>query len=434
MTVLITGGTGTLGKALAQRLLDTTDATVRLFSRDEDKHRLARQALRDPDGRVRYVVGDVRDAGRLETAMRGAVTVIHAAALKQVPILEYNPSEAVKTNVVGTLNVIDAALRQPTVGRVMLVSTDKATAALNLYGSTKHTAEKLMQAANVYAGGRDLRFGAVRYGNVTGSRGSVLHVWRDAAERGLLLPLTDARMTRFWLTLDGAVDFVLSSLDLMAGGEVWVPDLASYRVLDLMAATAPKAAAKEIGIRPGEKLHEVLVSEDEAPTCWRVGDRYALIPPQSADLRVPVPEIAEPVGGGFRLRSDDEDRIMRPGDLAALVRPYLRGCGVKRDLWVQVMMINGSSWLVEHEALEPLREAMATVSAAMGEEVAKTYNGRVPKLTPVTVRTVYDEPITFQPAMIVAVWETGVAHIERHRRFQERLTELRQPTKAGLRR
>ncbi len=269
--VMVTGGTGAWGReAVRQLLRDPGIEAVVVYSRDEHKHQRMEETLEDPGGRVRYMLGDVRDRDRLALAMRGCDTVLHAAALKVVPLLEYSPAEAVRTNVDGALNVIEAALRTPDVRRVIAISTDKAVAPVNLYGATKAVAERLFLAANDY-GGRSVRFDVARYGNVTGSTGSVTELWQRQMAAGEPLTVTDPDMTRFWITLPRAVCLVLA----MACEEgpvhgrppgVWVPVMPAYRVGDLLSVVGgPDVVARIIGRRPGERRHETVVAAEE----WR---------------------------------------------------------------------------------------------------------------------------------------------------------------------
>ena len=276
--ILITGGTGSFGKACVKRLLEAHDpAAIRIFSRDELKQwEMAREFHHDP--RVRFFIGDVRDAGRLKRAFEGADYVIHAAALKHVPACEYNPVEAVRTNVDGAINVINAAL-DTNVKKVIALSTDKAVNPVNIYGATKLCSDRLFVQSNSYAGPvRQTRFSVVRYGNVMASRGSVIPLFRKQAESGVLT-VTDARMTRFWITLPHAVDFVLSSFEMMQGGEIFVPKIPSMKITDLAKTVAPKAKIKVMGIRPGEKLHESLTTVEESPLIREMKDRYIVLSP-----------------------------------------------------------------------------------------------------------------------------------------------------------
>jgi UDP-N-acetylglucosamine 4,6-dehydratase/5-epimerase len=275
-SVLITGGTGSFGKRFVRTLLaDASPRKVIVFSRDELKQ-FEMQQLYPDESRLRFFIGDVRDEARLYRAFHGVDLVVHAAALKQVPAAEYNPFEAVKTNVHGAQNVIEAAIEQG-VSRVIALSTDKACSPVNLYGATKLVSDKLFISGNAYAGGSDTRFSVVRYGNVVGSRGSVVPFFRDRAASGAL-PITDERMTRFWITLDQGVRFVMDSLARMHGGELFVPKIPSMRVVDLAAAIAPEARLEVVGIRPGEKLHEEMINVSDARSTVDMGDYYVIQP------------------------------------------------------------------------------------------------------------------------------------------------------------
>ncbi len=260
--VLVTGGTGSFGKKFIEILIKEHDPKkVIVFSRDELKqHEMRAIGFNQPN--LRYFIGDIRDRDRLLRAMHGVDIVVHAAALKQVPACEYNPMEAIKTNIIGTSNVVEAAM-DAGVKKMMALSTDKAVNPVNLYGATKLAAEKLTIQSNAYAGGLATRFSCVRYGNVVGSRGSVVPVFLKQREFGTIT-ITDERMTRFWLSLEQGVRFVITCIEQMEGGEVFVPKIPSMKVIDLARAIAPGASVNIIGIRPGEKLHEVLISEDEA--------------------------------------------------------------------------------------------------------------------------------------------------------------------------
>jgi len=274
--VLITGGTGSFGRRLAEVLLkEHQPRKLIIFSRDELKqHEMRTAGFSHPS--VRYFIGDVRDPDRLRRAFHGVDVVIHAAALKQVPACEYNPIEAVLTNVMGARNVIDAALDR-NVPRVLALSTDKAVSPVNVYGATKLVAEKLFVQANAYSGHGPTRFASVRYGNVVGSRGSVIPLFAEQRKTGELT-VTDPRMTRFWLSLDDAVRFVLDCADQMHGGEVFVPKIPSMSIMDLVRAMAPECRVQEVGIRPGEKLHEVLISEDESRQALELERMYVIQP------------------------------------------------------------------------------------------------------------------------------------------------------------
>jgi UDP-N-acetylglucosamine 4,6-dehydratase len=260
-TILLTGGTGSFGQHFTRyALAKWNPAAIRIYSRDELKQYDMARAI--PDDRLRFFIGDVRDSARLRRAGEGADIVVHAAALKQVPACEYNPFEAIKTNVLGTQNVAEMCI-DAGVHRAVALSTDKAVSPANLYGATKLCAEKLFVQSNVYAGTRPTRLSCVRYGNVVGSRGSVVPVFRDQVGRGELT-ITDERMTRFWITLDQAVEFVAACISRMRGGEVFIPRLPSMRVVDLAEAIAPGMPITYTGIRPGEKLHEALLTAEES--------------------------------------------------------------------------------------------------------------------------------------------------------------------------
>ncbi len=275
-TILITGGTGSFGRRFASIVLSRwKNVKLIVFSRDELKQYEMRQAGLNHDN-MRYFIGDVRDVNRLRRAFRNVDIVVHAAALKQVPACEYNPHEAILTNIIGAQNVIEAAL-DCNVSKIIALSTDKAAAPVNLYGATKLVSEKLFVQANSYSGQQGTRFACVRYGNVVGSRGSVVPLFKKQLQTGTIT-ITDKRMTRFWITLEQGVRFVLSSLNMMSGGEVFVPKLPSMNIMDLATAIAPECDVKFIGIRPGEKLHEAMISVDEAPQTLALPDRYVLQP------------------------------------------------------------------------------------------------------------------------------------------------------------
>lgn len=278
LNVLITGGTGSFGKKFTEIVLSRYQPhKLIIFSRDELKQFEMRQQFSEERYEcIRYFIGDVRDRERLYRAFDGVDIVVHAAALKQVPAAEYNPSEAVKTNVLGAMNVIDAAV-DCNVKKVIALSTDKAANPINLYGATKLCSDKLFVAANNYSGYHGTRFSVVRYGNVVGSRGSVIPFFLKMRENGVL-PITDPRMTRFWITLEQGVNFVLTSLERMHGGEIFVPKIASMKIIDLAKAIAPNCETQIVGIRPGEKLHEVMVPEDDAYHTVEYDDYYAILP------------------------------------------------------------------------------------------------------------------------------------------------------------
>jgi UDP-N-acetylglucosamine 4,6-dehydratase len=304
-SILVTGGTGSFGKAFVRYALDRLDPRrVVIFSRDELKQYEVRQTF-DNDDRLRWFIGDVRDRERLTRAMHKVDFVVHAAALKQVDTAEYNPFEYVKTNVTGSQNVVEAAI-DTGVQRVVALSTDKASSPINLYGATKLTADKLFISGNHYAALHVTRFAVVRYGNVMGSRGSVVPLFRDLAERGESLPITDKRMTRFWITLPQAVRFVVSTFDLMTGGELYVPRIPSMRVMDLVEAVAPGASTHEIGVRPGEKLHEEMIAPDDSRRTLQLADRF-VVTPTVAEWGYRPPDAGKPMPEGFAYRSDTND-------------------------------------------------------------------------------------------------------------------------------
>lgn len=279
-TILLTGGTGSFGKACVKKLLNEHDPrAIRIYSRDELKQWEMEKEFKSE--KLRFLIGDVRDGERLRRACEGVDVIIHAAALKQVPACEYNPMEAVKTNINGAMNVINAALDN-NVEKVVALSTDKAANPVNIYGATKLASDRLFIQSNAYRGPmRDTQFAVVRYGNVMGSRGSIIPVFRDQRETGVVT-ITDKRMTRFWITLPQAVDFVISSLSLMQGGELFVPKIPSMKITDLATVMAPKAKQKIIGIRPGEKLHELMIPAGEARKGFEMKDRYIVLS-QSAE-------------------------------------------------------------------------------------------------------------------------------------------------------
>ncbi|GGQ74833.1 UDP-N-acetylglucosamine 4,6-dehydratase (inverting) [Couchioplanes caeruleus subsp. azureus] len=304
-SILVTGATGSFGKAFLRHALTHLDPhRIVVFSRDELKQYELRQMFAD-DPRLRFFIGDIRDRDRLVRAMHGIDHVVHAAALKQVDTAEYNPSEYVATNVDGSQNVIDAAIAAG-VHKVVALSTDKASSPVNLYGATKLVADKLFIAGNHYAAHHRTRFAVVRYGNVMGSRGSVVPLFRRLNAEGRSLPVTDKRMTRFWITLEQAVRFVVDSFDRMQGGELYVPRIPSMRIVDLVAAVAPNATTHEVGMRPGEKLHEEMISADDSRRTLRFPDRY-VVQPVMASWGYETPDGGERVPDGFNYRSDNND-------------------------------------------------------------------------------------------------------------------------------
>ena len=314
--VLVTGGTGSFGRKFVEIMLrEYSPKKLVIFSRDELKqHDMRSSGLDHPS--LRYFIGDVRDPGRLERALDGVTVVVHAAALKEVLACEYNPFEAIQTNIMGGRHVIDAAINQG-VHRILALSTDKAVNPINLYGATKLCAEKMFVQANAYAGIKDTRFSCARYGNVVGSRGSVIPVFLEQRKRGRIT-VTDPRMTRFWITLDQGVRFVIRCLEQMHGGEIFVPKIPSMRMIDLAECIAPGCEIETIGIRPGEKLHESLLSEDEARNAIEVEGMYVIRPAH------PWWKNENWVNGralpdGFRYTSDTNSDWLTPERLQALV-------------------------------------------------------------------------------------------------------------------
>ena len=318
--VLITGGTGSFGKKFVEIMLrEYHPKRLVIFSRDELKQHDMRAAGFDHPS-LRYFIGDVRDVTRLQRALAGVTVVVHAAALKQVPACEYNPFEAIQTNIIGGRNVIDAAIDQG-VQRILALSTDKAVNPINLYGATKLCAEKMFVQANAYAGSQETRFSCARYGNVVSSRGSVIPVFLEQRKRGRIT-VTDPRMTRFWLTLEQGVRLVVRCLEQMHGGEIFVPKIPSMRIMDLAETIAPDCAIDCIGIRPGEKLHEVLVSEDEARNTVEAEDMYIIQPAHSWWRRENWVN-AKPLAEGFRYASDNNESWLTNGELRELIAPEL---------------------------------------------------------------------------------------------------------------
>ncbi|MCS0674063.1 UDP-N-acetylglucosamine 4,6-dehydratase (inverting) [Cytobacillus firmus] len=309
-TILITGGTGSFGQKFVSRVLKEKIKKVIVFSRDELKQfEMSKEFV---DERIRFFLGDVRDIERLYRAFDGVDIVIHAAALKQIGSCEYNPFEAVKTNIHGAQNVIEAALDR-NVNRVIALSTDKAVCPINLYGATKLVSDKLFISANSYAGKKDIRFAVVRYGNVVGSRGSVIPFFEKMKKTGKI-PITDERMTRFWITLDQGVQFVLDNLSRMKGGEIFVPKIPSMNIIDLAKAIAPQCQLEFIGIRPGEKLHEAMITEDDSRHTLEY-DKFYVIQPEFHWWDKDYKKDGKAMPEGFCYRSDKNDRWLSIEDL-----------------------------------------------------------------------------------------------------------------------
>jgi UDP-N-acetylglucosamine 4,6-dehydratase len=311
---LITGGTGSFGRALTKRLLNSKARRIAIFSRDELKQLEIRNKFQDE--RLRFFIGDIRDSSRLDIAFHNVDYVIHAAALKQVDTGEYNPMEFVKTNIFGSQNVIDACIRN-SVKKVLALSTDKASSPINLYGATKLTADKLFSAANNYSFGYGTHFSIVRYGNVMGSRGSVIPFFKKLATEGKVFPITDKRMTRFWITLESAVEFVLESIEIMQGGELFVPRIPSMKIIDLARAIKSDFKFEEIGIRPGEKLHEEMISPDDSRRTIELPNRY-VVSPIFAEWGYTPPK-GKFVEDGFTYRSDTNDLWLSEQELQELI-------------------------------------------------------------------------------------------------------------------
>jgi UDP-N-acetylglucosamine 4,6-dehydratase/5-epimerase len=316
MNVLVTGGTGSFGQKLTEIMLrECNPRKLVIFSRDELKqHEMRTRGLDHPS--LRYFIGDVRDVDRLRRAMTGIDIVVHAAALKQVPACEYNPIEAVMTNVMGARNVIEAALDMG-VKKVMAISSDKAVNPVNIYGATKLVAEKLFIQGNAYSGAGETRFSCVRYGNVVGSRGSVIPLFLGQRHNGKVT-LTDERMTRFWLTLEQGVRFVIRCIEQMHGGEVFVPKIPSMSILDLVKAVVPECHVETIGIRPGEKLHEILVSEDEVRQALELDDMF-VIKPAHPWWQIGNWSDGRPLPEGYRYASNSNARWLSVDELRQMI-------------------------------------------------------------------------------------------------------------------
>lgn len=315
-TILITGGTGSFGQKFTRRILNEYEPKkIIIYSRDEYKQYVMRAAFEKEFGqevvksKLRFFIGDVRDRERLYRAFDGVDVVIHSAALKHVTVAEYNPIEAIRTNIDGATNIIDAAIDRG-VERVVALSTDKAVSPVNLYGATKLVSDKLFVSANAYAGGKKTTFSVVRYGNVTGSRGSVVPFFARLIKEGVKeLPITDMRMTRFWITLDEGVNLVFHALEHARGGEIFVSKIPSYTVTDLARAMAPEAKQQEVGIREGEKLHEVMITPEDSRLTYDYGTHYIIYPHAewwNKDRHFTTG--GKPVGDGFNYSSDSNEQ------------------------------------------------------------------------------------------------------------------------------
>ena len=334
-TVLITGGTGSLGKKLVQIIVDQyKPKKLIIFSRDELKQfEMSQKWSTKKYTFLRYFLGDVRDKERLNTAFRDVNYVIHAAALKQVPSAEYNPCEYVKTNVLGGINIINAALFNK-VQKVIALSTDKACNPINLYGATKLCSDKLFVAANAYSGHDDAKFAVVRYGNVMASRGSVIPFFKERARVGTL-PITDERMTRFWITLDQAAHFVLMCLARTKGGEIFVPKIPSMKITDLAKAIAPECTHEFVGIRPGEKVHETLIGEDDSRNTIEFKECHIIqsYPKQRADLTSSANGNGKLCAEGFKYTSDSNQHWLATEELKKLVEKTAGDYSIEKSRW-----------------------------------------------------------------------------------------------------
>lgn len=322
-TILITGGTGSFGKMFTKTVLKNYPDVKKIiiYSRDEYKQFVMQNMpeFKPYDEKMRYFIGDVRDKERLIRAFEGVDYVIHAAALKQVPACEYNPFEAVKTNIMGAQNVIDASL-DCGVKRVVALSTDKACAPINLYGATKLCSDKLFIAGNAYAGGKDTKFAVVRYGNVAGSRGSVIPFFKKLVKEGATeLPITDMNMTRFWLKLESAVEMVINALENMQGGELYVKKIPSMKMPDLAKAVAPNLKIKEIGIRPGEKVHEQMITKEDARNTLEFDEYYIILPEIDLEHITHKYPQGKPVAADFEYHSGKNDRWLTVEDMRKLI-------------------------------------------------------------------------------------------------------------------
>ncbi|MEI6478410.1 MAG: UDP-N-acetylglucosamine 4,6-dehydratase (inverting) [bacterium] len=311
-SILITGGTGSFGKKFTERILrDYNPKKIIIYSRDEYKQYMMRKQFMQYDEQLRFFIGDVRDRDRLYRAFDGVDIVIHAAALKHVSVCEYNPIEAINTNINGAKNIIDAAIDRG-VSKVVALSTDKAASPVNLYGATKLVSDKLFCSAGAYVGGKDTVFSVVRYGNVAGSRGSVVPFFQSLIDRGdSELPITDSRMTRFWISLDEGVDLVFKAIAESRGGEIYVSKIPTIKITDLAMAMHPQASLKEIGIREGEKLHEAMITEEDSRFTHDYGDHYVIYPDFDWwDKDKHLKQGGAKVKEGFRYASDTNEKML----------------------------------------------------------------------------------------------------------------------------
>ena len=316
-SILITGGTGSFGQKFVETLIKKSKPKkIIVFSRDELKQFDMQKKFANYEN-LRFFLGDIRDVNRLTTSMEDVDYVVHAAALKQVPLLEYNPFEAIKTNILGAQNIIDAALKNK-VKRVIALSTDKATAPINLYGATKLAADKLFISANNYVGKKSIKFSVVRYGNVAGSRGSVIPYFIEQAKKGFIT-ITDRRMTRFNISLDEGVNFVVNSLNDMKGGETYVPKIPSYRILDLAKSIDSKAKIKFIGIRAGEKIHEEMITRSDSLNTIEFKEYFIILPPNNKNFKKLYPKLSKKE---FSYSSENNKRFMNNKELKKLINKF----------------------------------------------------------------------------------------------------------------
>lgn len=320
-SILITGGTGSFGKAFTRYVLENYDPRkIIIYSRDEFKQYLMQNEFKEYAPKLRFFIGDVRDRERLTRALEGVDYVIHAAALKQVPACEYNPAEAIKTNIGGAQNVIDAAL-DTGVKKVVALSTDKAVNPVNLYGGTKLVSDKLFIAANAYAGGKDVCFSVVRYGNVAGSRGSVIPLFHNIMKNGgTELPITDYRMTRFWISLRQGVELVIKALEEARGGETFISKLPSFKITDLAQAMLPGCEMPEVGIREGEKLHEVMVTVEDSPHTYEYDKHFIVYPQMVWSDRQRVQPTGKKVAEGFSYSSGNNTQWLSVEEIRELLK------------------------------------------------------------------------------------------------------------------
>ena len=320
-TILVTGGTGSFGNAFTKYVLEHYEPKkIIIYSRDEYKQFVMNNKFRQYEGKLRFFIGDVRDKERLRRAFDGVDYVVHAAALKQVPACEYNPMEAVKTNINGAMNIVDAALDRG-VKRVVALSTDKAVNPINLYGGTKLVSDKLFIAANAYAGAKDVCFSIVRYGNVAGSRGSVIPFFRNIiAEGGTKLPITDYRMTRFWISLEEGVQLVIKALSEAKGGETFISKIPSFKITDLAQAILPGCEMPEVGIREGEKLHEIMVTQEDSLSTYEYEKHFIIYPHMEWWNPDKIREGGKQISPGFEYSSETNTEWLAVNDLVELLK------------------------------------------------------------------------------------------------------------------